>query len=331
MNKKGVRYQVLGVRKILFLHLFVFFFIFDPSSFILAHTRLYACAIGSDAPGASMGGSSLGAGLWQSDDTGRTWKQLGWKHVKCYSVDVVEKSNGKIIYEACGNGVLKSTDAGLNWKMMTDWRITEVMDIAIDQIEPKNIYIGTPGAIWKSIDGGDTWFETDTDIPFPLFVSRIKFDAKDHSKIYAATETGIYFSRDGGLQWENTKANASALHDFIIDDTAVLVGVDSIGILTWRDTTKTISSTGHQRDIDYKWLPLYPGAKGTFRIEKGETINLPETPKNIHSMVSVGSILFIGSLDGSVWIYDYHGGYDFPVSTGLNSEQVGRLKAVEIK
>jgi hypothetical protein len=332
MYKQGVRWQVLGARKVIYAFVLFSSFILHPSSFIHAqHIRLYACVIGSDAPGASMGGSSIGSGLWQSDDTAKSWKQIGWKHVKCYSVDVVHKSNGKIIYEACGNGVLRSTDAGATWRMLTDWRITEVMDIVIDQKAPKNIYIATPEAIWKSMDGGDTWFEADTDIPHPLFVSRIKIDSKDHLKIYAATETGIYISKDGGLNWVNAKAPISALHNFIIDDTKALIGVDSIGIVVWRDTTHTVSSTGHQHDTAYHESPLYPGVKGTLRFYNGKTIYLPETPKNIYTMISIASILFIGSLDGGIWKYDYNGDYDLPVRTALDSEQVWRLKAVEVK
>src|ERR1051325_3414940 len=123
---------------------------------VARHARLYACALGSDDPAFFMGGSSIGGGLWQSDDTGKTWKQLGWKHVKCYSVDVVNKSNGKIIYQACGNGVLKSNDDGISWRMLTDCRMTEVMDIAVDQLSPNIIYIATPGAIWKSDDAGES-------------------------------------------------------------------------------------------------------------------------------------------------------------------------------
>src|SRR5947209_6490013 len=183
-------------RKFFIIALIISVFITQHSA-LAQHTCLYACALASDDPTAFMGGSSIGAGLWQSDDTGKIWKQLGWKHVKCYSVDV--SNNGKVIYEACGNGLLKSTDEGKSWRMMTDWRMTEVMDVAVDQKNPKTVYIATPGAIWKSDDGGNTWYEADTDIPYPIFVSRIKIDPSDHKKIYVATENGLYESKDGGL------------------------------------------------------------------------------------------------------------------------------------
>ena len=177
--------------------------IFPLSTTISAHhTRLYACALASDDPSAFMGGSSIGGGLWQSDDTGRTWKQLGWKHVKCYSVDIVQKSNGKIIYEACGNGLLRSTDAGVSWRMTTDWRMTEVMDVAVDQKHPQNIYIATAGAIWKSDDAGANWFETDAELSSPIFVSELKIDPDNNSMLHASTSRGIFASHDGGVDWQ---------------------------------------------------------------------------------------------------------------------------------
>src|SRR5437868_3843776 len=56
---------------------------------IAQHLRIFACAIANDSAGAFMGGSSNGSGLYQSDDTGKTWKHLGWDNIKCYSMDMV--------------------------------------------------------------------------------------------------------------------------------------------------------------------------------------------------------------------------------------------------
>jgi photosystem II stability/assembly factor-like uncharacterized protein len=226
------------------------------------HTRLYACALANDDPAAFMGGSSIGAGLWQSDDTGRTWKQLGWKHVKCYSVDVVHKSNGKIIYQACGNGVLKSVDAGSTWKMLTDWRITEVLDIAVDQKAPNNIYIATPLAIWKSDDAGENWYEANTDIPSPIFASRIHI-GEDHLHIIATTEKGIYESHDGSINWKITnkmflseaEVEASHLRDVPKNIHSVeLIGADLfIGSLSggvWRKNGISSQQTPERVGLD---------------------------------------------------------------------------------
>lgn len=150
------------------------------------HLRIFACAIGNDSAGAFMGGSSNGSGLYQSDDTGKTWRHLGWNNIKCFSMDMVQSSNGRILYEATGLGVLRSTDYGEHWKQLTDWRISEVMDLAINQKNPDEIYIATAHGPWRTRDGGRVWGKVigrstlsieDTTFygPFPGFVDRIDY------------------------------------------------------------------------------------------------------------------------------------------------------------
>jgi len=305
-----------------FLFLISIIFILHPSSCILAqHTRLYACALGSDDPSAFMGGSSIGGGLWQSDDTGKTWKQLGWEHVKCYSVDVVNKSNGKIIYQACGNGVLKSTDAGATWKMMTDWRVTEVMDIAVDQKKPNNIYIATPGAIWKSDDGGDNWYEADSDMPQPIFVSRIKIDPSDHLKIYAATELGLYESKDGGLSWNKRSGSGESVRDMIVTSHGLSAWIEESGNLHYFENKKWNMKAGSKNSRTLIWY------KKNFARGSGA----------IHSFAIIGDDFFTGSLNGGVWEdnpseENKNSGEEYTSErSGLNKLQIWRLKTVEIK
>src|ERR1039458_163820 len=134
--------------------------LFCPLTIITAHAqhlRIFACAIANDSVGASMGGSSNGSGLYQSDDTGKTWKHLGWDNIKCYSMDMMQSSNGRIIYEATGLGILRSTDYGEHWKQITDWHISEAMDVAVNQKNPNEIYIATAHGPWRTRDGGKKW------------------------------------------------------------------------------------------------------------------------------------------------------------------------------
>ena len=155
------------------------------------HLRIYACAIGNDSVGASMGGSSNGSGLYQSDDTGKTWNHLGWDNIKCYSMDEVQFSNGRILYEATGLGILRSTDYGEHWKQITDWRISEAMDVAVNKKNPNEIYIATAHGPWRTKDGGKKWELLLKGLSIP-YSSRIVVDSGINGQILIASEGGIF-------------------------------------------------------------------------------------------------------------------------------------------
>jgi hypothetical protein len=175
------------------------------------HLRIFACAIANDSAGAFMGGSSNGSGLYQSDDTGKSWKHLGWDNIKCYSMDAVQSSNGRILYMATGLGVLRSSDYGEHWKQITDWRISEVLDVSVAQADTKKITILTPlrsesesgidpttlyyfRKVWQSQDSGKTW--TEVKIRFhdeseaEAWYNRFTFDHK-YGSMFDEDEDGV--------------------------------------------------------------------------------------------------------------------------------------------
>ena len=121
------------------------------------HTRIYACVLANDTAGAFMGGSSNGSGLFISDDTGLTWRHVGWENVKCYAAAIGPGSDGRTIYLATGLGVLRSSDAGVSWRQLTDWRVSEAMKIRIELNDPNTIDIETAHGPWRSSDGGRIW------------------------------------------------------------------------------------------------------------------------------------------------------------------------------
>jgi hypothetical protein len=155
------------------------------------HLRIYACAIANDSAGASLGASSNGSGLYQSDDTGKTWMHLGWDNIKCYSMDMVQSSNGCILYEATGLGILRSVDGGQHWNQITDWRISEAMDVAVNQKNPNEIYIATAHGPWRTRDGGKNWIALTVPDNVP-YVSRVKFDTSNYSYALFGGEDGLF-------------------------------------------------------------------------------------------------------------------------------------------
>ncbi len=160
-----------------------------------------------------MGGSSNGSGLYQSDDTGKTWKHLGWRNIKCYSMDMVQSSNGRILYEATGLGVLRSTDYGEHWKQITDWRMSEVMDVAVNQKNPEEIYLATAHGAWRTRDGGRSW-EYLNGIN-PHFGSRAMYsqDTLLPNALVIAGEGGIFWRNSSDTSWHSPKNGPTQVRD----------------------------------------------------------------------------------------------------------------------
>ncbi|GEM_PF-2986760 len=192
--RPGIGYQ----RSRMVATILLFAYLATPS--YAQHLRIFACAISNDSAGASMGASSNGSGLYQSDDTGKTWRHLGWDNIKCYSMDMVQSSNGRILYEATGLGILRSTDYGAHWKQITDWRISEAMDVAVNQKNPNEIYIATAHGPWRTKDGGKTWDKCRNGLPGP-FCSRIVIDSSDDTHILLGSNEGLYNSYSKSKQW----------------------------------------------------------------------------------------------------------------------------------
>jgi len=189
------------------------FFLSLTISSYAQHLRLFACAIANDSAGAFLGGSSNGSGLYQSDDTGKTWKHLGWDNIKCYSMDEVLSSNGRILYEATGLGILRSSDYGEHWKQLTDWRISEAMDVAVNQKTPNEIYIATAHGPWRSKDGGRIWSYL-LGIN-PPYCSRVIFgsDSSGFTGFVLGAESGLYWRNETDTGWQFTMDGPVRIRD----------------------------------------------------------------------------------------------------------------------
>lgn len=125
----------------------------------LCHAQsIYAVVLGNQNH--VVGSSTLESGLFVSQDRGETWRQLGPRNLKAYSVEAVRSQMGRVLYIAAGNGIHRSTDSGVSWKIITGWEMTEVLDVAVDQSDPDFIYAATAFGLWWSEDGGESWQQT---------------------------------------------------------------------------------------------------------------------------------------------------------------------------
>lgn len=260
------------------------------------HLRLYACVLANDEPANFMAGSSIGAGLWQSDDTGRTWVQLGAKHVKGYSMRVNPGSNGRVLYFAAGNGLWRSTDAGASWKVLTDWRITEVMDVEIEPDDHSSIWIATAHGVLHSEDNGRGWHPVQKGLKTP-YVSAIRFK---EGKLYVAGEDGIfYFSGDRWSRCVNSPRSARSISakDFV-------VACDSQGVVYLegdRAYREDESKSRWWTAIRTKDQIIAAGGEGTsLFVVPEEGLNF-EGPRNVHALLNIGDQLIAGTLGEGIW------------------------------
>src|SRR6185503_2007978 len=127
------------------------------------------------------GNVAPGAGLFKSEDGGKTWKHV-WKHVGQIGTVAVHPKNADICFAAVlghafgpnsERGIYRTTDGGKNWtRVLFKNDETGASDVCIDPNNPRVIFAGFwqtrrrpwemtsggPGSdLFVSHDGGDTW------------------------------------------------------------------------------------------------------------------------------------------------------------------------------
>ncbi|MGA9853063.1 MAG: hypothetical protein WBR15_09045 [Gammaproteobacteria bacterium] len=180
---------------------------------------------------------SVDGGVWETDNTGRTWTPIFDKEpVGSIGAIAVAPSDPKVIYVGSGeadmrsdigygNGMYKSTDGGQTWNHIG---LTDTRQIGSILVDPKNanvVYVAALGhaygpnaerGVFKSTDGGQTWqkvvYKNDNTGAIDLAFG------SDSQTIYAALwqtrrppwnvyppssgpGSGLYKSTDGGGTW----------------------------------------------------------------------------------------------------------------------------------
>jgi photosystem II stability/assembly factor-like uncharacterized protein len=184
------------------------------------------------------GNVSPGAGLFKSEDAGKTWKHV-WKQVGQIGAVAVHPTNPDICYAAVlghafgpnqERGVYRTKNGGRTWeKVLFQNDETGCSDVAIDPSNPRVVFAGMwqarrrpwemtsggPGGdLFVSRDGGDTWTslkkppkkeDKKNGLPPGLWGKiGVAVAPSDSSRVYALIEAekgGLYRSDDGGETW----------------------------------------------------------------------------------------------------------------------------------
>ncbi len=161
-----------------------------------------ALAIDPQRPNIVYAGTSCG--VYQSDDSGRNWAQVGNGEIACQDIKLlaVDSADPRIIYAVGNTGLFRSNDRGHAWTR-TDRGFTgqTVSALALDPSLPGVLHVAAQGGIWTSVDYGGHW--TAHDAPFRSeIVWTLAVDPSSSQRLYAGTHKGLYLSNDKGENWE---------------------------------------------------------------------------------------------------------------------------------
>ena len=143
----------------------------------------------------------MSEGLYQSKDSGVTWKALLTGPVT--SVAAAATQAGLIYAGRASAPILRSQDGGVNWQEVG--AAVSVNALAIDPTNALIVYAATSrSGIYLSNDGGTTWAYSNTGLtrgsaPLPIYALAI--DPRIPQRLYAGTANGLYRSNDWGSDW----------------------------------------------------------------------------------------------------------------------------------
>ncbi len=186
---------------------------------------------------------SVGSGVWKTEDSGFSWKNVsdGYFRTGAVGAVAVAESNPNVVYagmgEVCirgdishGDGVYRSDDAGKTWRHLGLDATRHIGEIRVHPRNPDLVYVAALGDAWgpnperglfRSKDGGKSWQKV-------LFVDDstgvvdLAMDPNDPDKLYAVAweaqrypwgvrgggpGSALYKSTDGGESWIKISTN----------------------------------------------------------------------------------------------------------------------------
>src|SRR5579864_5836820 len=235
---------------------------------------------------------SYGDGIYRSEDSGKSWQNLGLKKSEHIGRVVIDPRDSKVVYVAAegplwgpggDRGLCKSVDGGKNWKaVLTISENTGVVDVALDPVDPDIVYAaayqrrrhvytlidgGPESAIYKSTDAGATWKKLNAGLP-TVDMGRIGLavSAADPNVVYATIEAGdgkggIFRSSDKGATWErrNEFDQGAMYYARVVTDPKNVdrIFVMSVSLRESLDGSKTlhkINEANHHGDNHAMWI-----------------------------------------------------------------------------
>ena len=148
-----------------------------------------------------------GGGVYRSNDTGRTWQNIGLAHETVRAL-AQSPTHPKTWLAASLTGVYRSTDEGANWERITPAKHDDLKNfdsVAFDPRDDNVIYAGTYHLPWKTTDGGKNWSPISKGMIDDSDVMSIIVDPANPESVHATACSGIYHSTNSAGQWTKYK------------------------------------------------------------------------------------------------------------------------------
>lgn len=195
-------------------------------------------------------GYNEGAGLYRSDDGGRTWKLINDRFGG--TSPAVCPANGTL-FIAATDGLWKSKDHGENFEKVIDGAVTGVCTILT---HPQNVYACNAKGIYISEDCGET-FRPVTSGSYPANAEMIRVSPANPDRIIVSdvpenwNNCGTYVSHDGGANWTMSVYDTS--DDFYTHQhrpvTCAWSPIDEDRVWTFSDWVESSRDGGY----NFKW------------------------------------------------------------------------------
>ena len=176
--------------------------------------------------------TSMGDGVYKSDDAGKTWKHIGLDYTRHISDVIIHPANPDIIYVAAqgaqygptpDRGVYRTTNGGNSWeKVLYIDENSGASSLSMDMHNPRILYAamwqhrrypwtmesgGDSSGLHKSTDGGTTWNPMKAGLPDVFGKAGISVSRANPERVYAVIEAegekgGVYRSDNAGKSWK---------------------------------------------------------------------------------------------------------------------------------
>ena len=176
--------------------------------------------------------TSMGDGVYKSDDAGATWKHLGLDNSRHISNIQIHPTQPDVIFVAVqgaqygpskDRGIYRTLDGGKTWKKVLYVSETAgAASLSMDMNNPRILYAalwdharspwemrsgGPSSGIYKSTDGGNNWKKLEKGLPTKIGKAGISISRANSDIVYINVEaekdaSGVYRSDNAGSLWK---------------------------------------------------------------------------------------------------------------------------------